>query len=241
MRSTSTIFKGPEKRDLLTTWMGLVEHYNDPSVIFDQFDKIVMVNDAAVWILGGKEKLIDRNINVLEGSVVDFEEHELRKKKVETEGYYYGLSILRSLEGREYLAELTINRVPSSNGGYCHIYKFAIKLKKSLKDYRDLVKIKNEIYLNLKDINDIAQLEYKLKIDYRRILFLFKKFEGTTPKQYLNEKKIQKCSELIGIGALSFKEIAYELGFCDISHLANVFKEKMNKTLSEYRKVCNQN
>jgi len=72
----------------LTTWMGLVEHYNDPSVIFDQFDKIVMVNDTAIWILGGKEKLIDRNISVLEGSIVDFEEHELRKKKVEKEGYY---------------------------------------------------------------------------------------------------------------------------------------------------------
>lgn len=234
MKIREDLFKGPERRDLLVSWMGLIDRYQDPVFLINRYNEIITVNKPAIRLLRQKkDKILGEKITVYEGTIVDYAEMDNKREALETIGFYHCYSLLTVKNSKEYLTELTINRVPISNNDYCFIYQFSIEKKRDIEDYKDLVKLKNEIYSNI-TINEINKLKQKLHIPYRRILNLFIIFEGITPKQYLNKMKLEKCKKLVEEGK-HFKEIAYELGFFDVSHLSNFFKEKTDITLNEYR------
>ena len=111
-----------------------------------------------------------------------------------------------------------------------------IDRKGHLNDYKTFIQIKNEIYLNLRDIK-LGTIVRKFNVPYSKIIYLFKHFEPTPPKRYINDLKIEKCKEMINEGRYNFKEIAYELGLCDVSHLLKIFKKRMNMTLNEYKNL----
>jgi AraC family transcriptional regulator len=61
---------------------------------------------------------------------------------------------------------------------------------------------------------------------------LFRRSYDTSPHQYLMKLRVEKARELISDtkNGLTLAEIAHEVGFCDQSHLTNVFKRHTGKT-----------
>lgn len=65
----------------------------------------------------------------------------------------------------------------------------------------------------------------------------FKNATGKTPSQYLQEIRTGVAKDLLQSTNLSIREIALQVGYTDISHLAALFKKYLNTTPSEYRET----
>lgn len=66
---------------------------------------------------------------------------------------------------------------------------------------------------------------------------LFKKELGTTPLQYINQKKIEKSQLLLITEEIAVKEIAFQLAFEDYSYFNRLFKKITGVTPQEYRRL----
>ncbi len=71
--------------------------------------------------------------------------------------------------------------------------------------------------------------------EYSSLSKVFKRLEGETIEKYAIKLKIEKVKEMIQMQALSFSEIAYQLGYRSISHLSGQFKSITGMTMSEYK------
>lgn len=67
------------------------------------------------------------------------------------------------------------------------------------------------------------------------LIRLFKREVGLSPLRYINQKKIEKAQLLLLTADMPVKEIAYELGFFDLSYFIRLFKKKVGVTPQEYR------
>lgn len=59
---------------------------------------------------------------------------------------------------------------------------------------------------------------------------------GISPGQYQKRKKIDRACAAIYQGSHGFKELADELGFCDVFHFSKTFKQVQGQTPSEFRR-----
>ena len=64
---------------------------------------------------------------------------------------------------------------------------------------------------------------------------LFKQTMNCTPMQYVNTKRIEKAQLMLYSKDTSIKNIAFELGFDDVSYFTRVFKRIAGVTPNEYR------
>lgn len=65
----------------------------------------------------------------------------------------------------------------------------------------------------------------KLKLDYTYLSSIFSSIEGTTIRDYIISRKIERAKELLLYGELSLKEISYALNYSSVAHLSNQFKK----------------
>ncbi len=65
---------------------------------------------------------------------------------------------------------------------------------------------------------------------------LFKREFGFSPLQYINLKKMERAQLLLLTEDLSVKEVAYKLGFSDISYFIRLFKRMTGATPQAYRR-----
>lgn len=90
--------------------------------------------------------------------------------------------------------------------------------------------IEGTVYL--RDLSDALNVQ---KIYIARS---FKKATGFSIGEYMRKIKVQKACELLQHTSLPICEIALDAGFCDQSHLNNVFKREIRTTPLVYRKNC---
>lgn len=64
----------------------------------------------------------------------------------------------------------------------------------------------------------------------------FKKETGITLSEYISNQRIEKAKELLLNSTLSVSEIAFEVGFQSFSYFSKIFKKKVLKEPSKYRK-----
>ncbi len=64
---------------------------------------------------------------------------------------------------------------------------------------------------------------------------LFKKTTGRTPVDYINNKKMIKAAELLQVGDKKIIEVAFLLGYNNLSHFNRLFKRYMKKLPKEYK------
>lgn len=62
----------------------------------------------------------------------------------------------------------------------------------------------------------------------------FKRAMGITPKEYLTDIKLSKAKDMINHASVS--EVAYDLGYDNISHFISLFKNKYGLTPKQYKK-----
>ena len=82
------------------------------------------------------------------------------------------------------------------------------------------------------DINILSEITNLSKDHFIR---LFKKEVGTTPLQYINQKKIEKPQLILITEDMPVKNIAYMLGYEDHSYFIRLFKKTVGITPLEYR------
>lgn len=98
---------------------------------------------------------------------------------------------------------------------------------------------KTVLYIR-KHLNKAIELEKLAEISCLskdHFIRLFKKELGTTPLQYINQKKIEKAQLLLITEELAVKEIAFQLAFDDYSYFNRLFKKTTGVTPQEYRRL----
>lgn len=98
---------------------------------------------------------------------------------------------------------------------------------------------KTVLYIR-KHLNEAIELEKLAEISclsQDHFIRLFKKELGTTPLQYINQKKIEKAQLLLITEELAVKEIAFQLAFDDYSYFNRLFKKTTGVTPQEYRRL----
>ena len=68
------------------------------------------------------------------------------------------------------------------------------------------------------------------------LIRLFKQEFGLSPLRYINKRKIEKSQLLLVTDGMPVKEVAYTLGFGDLSYFIRLFKKLAGVTPQEYRK-----
>ena len=63
----------------------------------------------------------------------------------------------------------------------------------------------------------------------------FKNTYGTSPKRYINTKRLEKAQHLLSTSELSVGEICFECGYNDLSYFSKTFKRQFGKLPSELR------
>lgn len=98
---------------------------------------------------------------------------------------------------------------------------------------------KTVLYIR-KHLNEAIELEKLAEISCLskdHFIRLFKKELGTTPLQYIYQKKIEKAQLLLITEELAVKEIAFQLAFDDYSYFNRLFKKTTGVTPQEYRRL----
>lgn len=102
-------------------------------------------------------------------------------------------------------------------------------------------KIRHEILALMQDLPIVMNeklsdyLSKNLNKNYFSLSKSFSKTEGITIEKFYVLMRIEKAKELIGYNELNFSEIAYELGYGNISHLSGQFKQVTGMSMSEYK------
>jgi AraC-like DNA-binding protein len=74
-----------------------------------------------------------------------------------------------------------------------------------------------------------------LYMDYHAVSALFTATEGTTLERYLIGRRTEKAKALMQNPALSFTDIAFQLGYSSVHHFSNQFKSITGLSPSVYR------
>ncbi len=72
-------------------------------------------------------------------------------------------------------------------------------------------------------------------LSYENFRKRFVALTGESPGRYQKRRRLERAGAAIYQGKQSLKEIADELGFCDVFHFSKAFKQVMGLTPSEYR------
>ena len=115
-----------------------------------------------------------------------------------------------------------------------------------VKDQDELL-VENIKHLLVKLIKQLPEREAKPKLtdyltkelstNYSQISKTFSRTEGITLERYFILLKIEKVKEWIEYGELSFKEIAFNLGYGTLQHLSSQFKKETGMSMSDYNEL----
>jgi AraC-like DNA-binding protein len=82
----------------------------------------------------------------------------------------------------------------------------------------------------------LEELASKFHYSRANINNLFKKYTGTTIRQYTKKLRLQKAERLLQDSRLSVEEVSMEVGYNDISYFIEQFKTCYGMTPLQYRK-----
>ncbi|WAM33356.1 AraC family transcriptional regulator [Caldicellulosiruptor morganii] len=125
--------------------------------------------------------------------------------------------IFYHLFNKGYVVESSINR------------EFNSKLEK-IKAALDYI---NSNYSDSLSIEKLSKITSLSKYYFCR---LFKEITSLTPIDYINKLRIEKAIELLKNTNLSISEIAFEVGFNNVSYFIKIFKEYVGITPLQYKK-----
>ncbi len=108
--------------------------------------------------------------------------------------------------------------------GICFSNKVQLDIAIHTKKYID-TNFDHEINLDL-----LAHLQFTSKYHLIRV---FKRYYGTTPRQYLINKRIEKAKAMLSSGH-SVSDTCYTVGFDSIHSFSNLFKSKTGIPPSKY-------
>lgn len=85
---------------------------------------------------------------------------------------------------------------------------------------------------NLKNNITVSEIAYELNMSLPNFSSKFKKVMGMTPNDYLTSLKLNEAARLLKLSSVT--EVAYDLGYENISHFINLFRKKFGLTPKQY-------
>ncbi|HEX2945478.1 MAG TPA: AraC family transcriptional regulator [Clostridia bacterium] len=82
----------------------------------------------------------------------------------------------------------------------------------------------------------IKQISSDLNMSEANFCQCFKRISGITPKDYLTNLKLAKAKDMLRYSNVT--EVAFDLGYENISHFIALFKAKYGITPKQYKKTC---
>lgn len=95
---------------------------------------------------------------------------------------------------------------------------------------------KNYIRINYSQNPMITEIAQALNIDDRYLYNLFMRYEGLSPKKYLNQIKLRRACELLERTDAPIAEVAASVGFSDSFSFSKFFTKHMHLSPTAYRK-----
>ncbi|HEY0946648.1 MAG TPA: AraC family transcriptional regulator [Opitutaceae bacterium] len=80
-----------------------------------------------------------------------------------------------------------------------------------------------------------GEVARQVGLSYENFRKRFAQLSGESPGHFQKRRRLEWACAAIYHGELSFKQIADELGFCDVFHFSKAFKQEIGVTPSEYR------
>jgi AraC-like DNA-binding protein len=93
------------------------------------------------------------------------------------------------------------------------------------------------IQSHIKEPISISQLAYDLNMSEGNFSNSFKKLMNLTPREYITNLKLIKAKEMLQTQNVT--EVAYNLGYDNISHFIAIFKSKYGITPKQYKSIGN--
>lgn len=134
---------------------------------------------------------------------------------------------LKILELLHLLDNLTDNQVFAN-----FLFRLTLPQKRNIRSFMD-----NNYDKPLK-IEDYAYLTGRSVSTFRRD---FKSYYDTTPQKWLQQKRLNKALTLIEKQELSVTELAFEVGYENISYFIKAFKDKIGLSPKQYMLARNRN
>jgi AraC family transcriptional regulator, arabinose operon regulatory protein len=143
--------------------------------------------------------------------------------------YYNNDDVTAALKSRAVLYELVSFYIEEASKQY-------IKMKDTAAVGKIFELIK---YIDINLTSNISITDLAEIVHYHPNYFIrfFRKHFGTSPAQYINNKRMEKSKVLLETTGVTVSEIAYSTGFKDIYHFSRVFKSHTGFSPSEYRKM----
>lgn len=117
---------------------------------------------------------------------------------------------------------------------------FQLKMSNLKKQKDDVVKsVKEYIHEHLSEDTSLDVLSDQVGLSPEYVLRLFKKSEGITILQYINDLKVIKAKRLIADANLQIKDIANRLGYTSSGYFGRFFKSKTGMSPQAYREQLN--
>lgn len=91
------------------------------------------------------------------------------------------------------------------------------------------------IHANINDAISIGNIAEKLYMSESNFSHLFKKIMGVTPGEYIKNKKLELAA--IYLKDESVTDVAYDLGYRNLSYFIKIFREKYNITPKQYKLI----
>jgi AraC family transcriptional regulator, arabinose operon regulatory protein len=146
--------------------------------------------------------------------------------------YYNNDDVTAALKSRAVLYELVSFYIEEASKQY-------IKMKDTAAVGKIFELIK---YIDINLTSNISITDLAEIVHYHPNYFIrfFRKHFGTSPAQYINNKRMEKSKVLLETTGVTVSEIAYSTGFKDIYHFSRVFKSHTGFSPSEYRKMISE-
>jgi AraC-like DNA-binding protein len=97
--------------------------------------------------------------------------------------------------------------------------------------------IKTCLELRLRDSVSLDDLAREFSVSKYHLSREFKKFTGYSPYEYLINLRLAEAKELLKTTDLSVEEVAYRVGYTNVTHFIQTFKKREQSTPLRFRKV----
>jgi len=101
--------------------------------------------------------------------------------------------------------------------------------------YEDILQVQAWLQNHYNEPLNIEALAKKFDLSVRSFNRRFKEASQQTPKQYIQELRIDAAKELLRKTNLSIGDIAGHVGYLDVSYFTEIFKRKMGSNPKAYR------
>jgi AraC-like DNA-binding protein len=96
--------------------------------------------------------------------------------------------------------------------------------------------IKNELLYSIYDKRSLDEIASKLFMSRSNLIRIFKKHTGETPYAFLLSEKLKVAKTLLSSTDMTVKTVSELLQFSDEHYFSYLFKQKIGKSPTEYRK-----